>query len=174
MCDPELAFSADDCPPNCVVPYAPTLRSVTNLVIALCGIDCNDVVVDFGCGDGRVLIEAARQKGCRGIGYDIRREMVTASTEAAERDECCRNRLIFRYADLLQPHFECPTDATVAFMYLVPQVLRALRPKVARMFAQGRLRTCCTYLYPMAVWVPAVDPKTLPFPLFLYRFDSVR
>ena len=31
----------------------------------------DDVVLDIGCGDGRVLVAVAKVLGCRGIGVDV-------------------------------------------------------------------------------------------------------
>jgi cyclopropane fatty-acyl-phospholipid synthase-like methyltransferase len=44
------------------------------------------IVLDLGCGDGRMLILAAQKYGCRGIGYDIDPERVRISKENVTRN----------------------------------------------------------------------------------------
>src|SRR5262245_24496479 len=54
-----------------LAPYVPTPQDVVDRMLALAGVGKNDVVLDLGCGDGRIPITAAKRFGARGIGVDI-------------------------------------------------------------------------------------------------------
>ncbi|MEM7284819.1 MAG: amino acid adenylation domain-containing protein [Actinomycetota bacterium] len=51
-------------------PYLGTPTGMVGAVLALAEPGADELVVDIGCGDARVLIEAARQHGCRGRGVE--------------------------------------------------------------------------------------------------------
>ena len=46
-----------------------------------------DVVLDVGCGDGRVLVAASRLTGCRGVGVDVSPQCVEAARAMARLEE---------------------------------------------------------------------------------------
>ena len=54
-----------------LAPYVPTPQEVVERMLTLAKVTKTDVVIDLGCGDGRIPITAARVYGARGIGVDI-------------------------------------------------------------------------------------------------------
>ncbi|MEL6982720.1 MAG: class I SAM-dependent methyltransferase, partial [Actinomycetota bacterium] len=48
-----------------------TPKGLVGPLLATADIGHEDQIVDLGCGDGRVLIEAAQLLGCRGVGYEL-------------------------------------------------------------------------------------------------------
>jgi ubiquinone/menaquinone biosynthesis C-methylase UbiE len=91
-----------------------------------------DVFYDLGCGDGRVVIEAAK-RGALGVCIEIREDLIKQAIEAARAAGVVdRIRFIhgdFRYVDV--------SDATVVYMYLLTRVNEALRPKLERELRLG-------------------------------------
>jgi len=65
------AFSDEPAPRRPDVSYVPTPQKVVDRMLDLAQLTRDDVVYDLGCGDGRIVITAARQYGCRAVGYDI-------------------------------------------------------------------------------------------------------
>jgi len=53
------------------VPFVPTTQEAVEAMLKLAGLKKTDVVYDLGCGDGRIVIAAARIYGARGVGIDI-------------------------------------------------------------------------------------------------------
>src|SRR5688500_16335147 len=54
-----------------LAPYIPSSPVVVNRMLTLAKVDPKDVGYDLGCGDGRIVIAAAKQYGARGVGVDI-------------------------------------------------------------------------------------------------------
>jgi len=52
----------------------------------MAGVGPRDVVYDLGCGDGRIVIAAARQFGARGVGIDLDPNLIRSAREAAARE----------------------------------------------------------------------------------------
>src|SRR5215217_7028191 len=53
------------------VPYVPTDDAVVPAILRLAKVSSDDVIYDLGCGDGRIVIAAAKHFGCRGVGIDV-------------------------------------------------------------------------------------------------------
>jgi hypothetical protein len=51
-------------------PYLPTLTPQVTTALKLAGLDSGQTLIELGCGDGKVLIAAARQ-GLNVIGYEL-------------------------------------------------------------------------------------------------------
>jgi ubiquinone/menaquinone biosynthesis C-methylase UbiE len=91
------------------------------------------VLYDLGCGDGRIVISAARDRGARGVGIDInpvRIEEAQANAKAAG----VADRVSFRVGDLFESDFSA---ATVVTLYLLPDINRKLRPQLWRQLKVG-------------------------------------
>ena len=52
-------------------PYLPTKRKKIRRMLELAQVKPGDTIYDLGCGDGRVLIMAARKYGAFGVGVEI-------------------------------------------------------------------------------------------------------
>src|SRR5262249_32826911 len=68
-------------PPD--VRYEPTATEVVQVMLQLGKVTARDVVFDLGCGDGRIVIAAARQLGARGVCVDIDPKRIGESRENA-------------------------------------------------------------------------------------------
>ena len=108
------------------VEYVPTPEHVVAAMLELAGTQSTDVVYDLGCGDGRVVIAAAKEYGARGLGVDIdpaRIEESRANAKAAG----VADRVRFEQQDLFEMDIR---EATIVTLYLLPQLNRKLRPKL--------------------------------------------
>src|SRR5262245_60770701 len=71
-----------DAPP--LAPFVPTPQEVVDKMLKLAEVTKNDVVIDLGCGDGRIPITAAKMYGARGIGVDIDPQRIAESNANAK------------------------------------------------------------------------------------------
>ncbi len=61
--------------------FVPTPKDVVNKMLDLAQVKKTDLVYDLGCGDGRIVVAAAKRFGCKAVGYDIDPERVRESRE---------------------------------------------------------------------------------------------
>jgi cyclopropane fatty-acyl-phospholipid synthase-like methyltransferase len=108
------------------VPYIPTPQPVVNAMLRLASVRNDDVVYDLGCGDGRIVITAARDFGARGVGYDIDPRRIEEAKTAA-RSAGVSGRARFAVQDLFGADF---SEATVLTLYLLPEMNAKLLPKI--------------------------------------------
>jgi hypothetical protein len=106
------------------VPFVPTPMITVDEMLRLANVGAQDFVIDLGSGDGRIVITAARKFGARGFGVDLDGELVAQSVENA-RLAGVEDRARFLQQDLFKTDL---TQATVITMYLLPSVVRRLRP----------------------------------------------
>src|SRR5687768_18548453 len=106
--------------------YVPTPHEVVDRMLDEAKVRPTDVVYDLGCGDGRMVIAAAKKFGTRGVGIDLdpaRIKEARANAKAQGVDKL----VTFRVADLFETDLR---EATVVMLYLLPEVNRRLKPKL--------------------------------------------
>jgi ubiquinone/menaquinone biosynthesis C-methylase UbiE len=114
-------------------PYVPTPQRVVETMLGMARVTDRDFVIDLGSGDGRIVIAAAQQYGARGKGYDIDDELVARSNTKV-RDLKLEQRVLFEQRDVLQADIR---EATVITLYLLPEMMQALRGKLLRELRPG-------------------------------------
>jgi SAM-dependent methyltransferase len=115
------------------VPYIPTPPDLVRRMLTLGRVGRGDVVYDLGCGDGRIVIEAARRHGARGVGIDLDPERIREARENARRAGV-EGRVRFDQADLFATDF---SPATVVMLYLLFEVNLKLMPQLWRQLRVG-------------------------------------
>lgn len=130
------------------VPYEPTPHHVVAQMLKLAQVDANDIVYDLGCGDARIVIAAAKERGARGVCVDIDPQRIRESRANAERAGVAQ-RIVFRTADLFETELG---EATVVTLFLWPQVNLKLRPKLQRELKAGT--RVVSYVHSMDDWKP--------------------
>jgi SAM-dependent methyltransferase len=128
--------------------YEPTSMAVVPAMLRLAGVTAADVVYDLGCGDGRIVIVAAREFGARGVCVDIDPERV-AEARTNAWNAGIADRISFRTEDLLATDLR---DATVVTLYLSNDLNLALRPKLQRELRPGA--RVVSHWHAMGDWKP--------------------
>ena len=106
------------------VPYVPTRPEVVAKMLQMAHVGKDDVLYDLGCGDGRIVVTAAKLYGTHGTGVDINPERIKESRENAAR-EGVTPLVTFLQQDLFQTDIR---EATVVTLYLLSSVNLRLRP----------------------------------------------
>jgi len=112
--------------------YVPTPQEVVDEILKLANVQKSDVVYDLGCGDGRIVVSAARL-GARGVGIDINPERIQEANDNAKAAGMT-DRASFRNEDLFTTDI---SPATVVTLYLLPARLTKLRPKLWKELKPG-------------------------------------
>src|SRR5262249_3336530 len=100
------------------VPYVPTPQDVVEKMLELAEVSKNDVVYDRGCGDGRIVVTAAKKYGAKGVGIDLDPERVKDSL-ANIKEAGVGNLVEIRQGDALKVDV---SPATVVTLYMLPEV----------------------------------------------------
>jgi ubiquinone/menaquinone biosynthesis C-methylase UbiE len=114
-------------------PYIRTRSEVVTGMLQLAAVHAGDNVYDLGCGDGRIVIAAARDFGATGVGIDLDPGLIGLANANA-REAGVADRVAFRNGDLFLEDF---SDATVVTVYLGAKVNLRLKPKLLRELKPG-------------------------------------
>ncbi len=128
--------------------FIPAPPEAIEEMLKLAQIMSEDVLYDLGCGDGRILIQAAQQFGCRGVGIDIDPVRIQEARDRAKQMGV-GDRLEFRLEDLYESNF---SEATVLILYLLPHLNLKLRPQIFRQLKPGSRIVSCDF--DMGDWEP--------------------
>lgn len=118
--------------PSLDVPYVPTSQSVVNAMLDLANIQPGDIHYDLGCGDGRIVITAAK-RGAKATGIDLDPQRIKEANENAEKAGLT-GKVTFIEGDLFDFDF---SKADVLTLYLLPSVNLRLRPKILKELKPG-------------------------------------
>ena len=130
------------------VPYVPTPQTVVDAMLSLAAVNKDDVVYDLGCGDGRIVITAAKKYGARGVGIDIDPERIKEANGNAKQAGVS-DRVKFIEQDLFQSDFK---EASVVTLYLLPAINLKLRPKLLSELKPGT--RVVSHSFDMGDWKP--------------------
>lgn len=135
-------------------------------MLKLAQVGASDVVFDLGCGDGRIVIAAAKGRGARGACVDIDPRRIRESRANAERAGVT-DRIVFLNQDLLETDLG---EATVVTLFLSPEMNLKVRPKLWRELKPGT--RVVSYVHNMGDWRPReqrnVEGSYGPRKLFLW------
>lgn len=129
-------------------PYVPSPDTVVSQMLEMAGVGPDDVLIDLGSGDGRIVLTAATLRGARGLGVEIQEKLVAASIEAAARAGVA-DRARFARQDLFTTDV---SQASVVTIYLLPETVNLLRDKLQRELRPGT--RVISHDYPIAGWLP--------------------
>ncbi|MDD4777821.1 MAG: methyltransferase domain-containing protein [Fermentimonas sp.] len=130
------------------VPYVPTPQKVVDGMLELADVKKGEVVYDLGCGDGRIVITAAKDFGATGIGVDLNPERIEeANANAVEAK--VENKVTFHQGDLFNFDF---SKADVLTLYLLPDVNLKLKPKILAEMKPGS--RVVSHAFTMGDWEP--------------------
>ncbi len=133
---------------NIAGPYVPTPWVIVEAMLKLADIRPGDVVYDLGSGDGRLVIQAAKRYGARGVGVEYQKELVERATKAAA-DEGVADRVKFIQGDLFEADVK---EASVVMLYLLPSFTTRVATKLrAELKAGARI---VSHDYPLSPWPP--------------------
>jgi len=117
------------------VVYVATPSDVVARMLRLANVTEDDVVYDLGCGDGRIVVRAARQYGARGVGYDINPLRVAESLRNVRRNQV-ESLVTIERRDIFTVDL---SPATVVTLYLLPEMNERLIPQLKELQPGSRI-----------------------------------
>lgn len=130
--------------------FVPTPHDVVEVMLRLADVKKNDVVYDLGCGDGRIVIAAAKMAGVKAYGFDIDPVMVAKSKENVKK-EGVEKLVTIREKDIFDLDLR---PASVVTLYLLPELNVRLVPQLNQMKPGSRI---VSHDFDMEGYVPDVE-----------------
>lgn len=154
-----------------LAPYIPTPQDVVDRMLEVAEVTKNDTVYDLGCGDGRIVITAAKKFGARGVGIDIDKDRINESRRNA-RDAGVASLVRFEQGDILNADV---SSATVVTLYLVSSGNLKLRPLLTKQLQPGA--RIVSHAFGMGDWQPDkvdkfTDARGDQRTIYLWRADG--
>ena len=115
------------------IAYIPCNQEIVEAILEFAQINSEDVIYDLGCGDGRILITAAKKYGTRGVGIDIDPKLVEQAKQKAIKNRVDKQLEIY-LQNLFISNF---ADADVIFIYLLPHLKLRLRHQLWKQLKPG-------------------------------------
>jgi ubiquinone/menaquinone biosynthesis C-methylase UbiE len=156
------------------VPYVPTPIEVVDRMLEFGAVNKGDIVYDVGSGDGRIVIQAAKKYGAKGVGIEMDGQLVELARGKATR-EGVDHLVEFRQGDALKADV---SSATVVTLYMLPSFNEKLRPVLERQLKPGT--RVVVHDYPIDGWkpvkweeMPLMDtrPEVMPHKHILYLYE---
>jgi len=115
--------------------YVPTPDDVVAKMLEVVGVTKDDLVYDPGCGDGRIVITAAKKYGCRGVGIELSPKLVREARANAVRNDVAQRVQILE-EDIYAVDM---SKATVVTLYLLPGMNVKLIPQLQKLKPGARI-----------------------------------
>ena len=109
--------------------FVPTPQEVVDKMLELAEVTKDDLIYDLGCGDGRIVVTAAKKYGCRGVGYDIDPERVIESLENVKENNV-QKLVRIEQKDIFTLDL---SDASVISLYLLSSLNVKLIPQLEKL-----------------------------------------
>jgi len=147
--------------------YVATPQPVVEAMLRAAAVKPGETVYDLGCGDGRIVITAARSFGARAVGFDLNVELIQSARALAVTANV-RHMATFRLADMFTVDL---SPADVVALFLRPETNQRLLPQLRQLKPGARVVTY-EFKIPgyepahteLVEYVPGVKGKVLVWP----------
>ena len=133
------------------VGFVPTRPAVAEAMLDMAKVTSTDVVYDLGCGDGQIVMAAAK-RGARVVGVDIDPQRVKEA-QANVKKAGLADRATIIQGDIFDPAINV-SEASVVTLYLLAASNVKLRPILTKTLRPGA--RIVTHNYPIGDWEPDV------------------
>ncbi|MEJ7731966.1 MAG: methyltransferase domain-containing protein [Polyangiaceae bacterium] len=117
------------------IEYVPTPENVVDKMLEAAKIGKDDVLYDLGCGDGRIVVAAAKRYGIKAKGFDIDPERVKESRANVEKNKV-GHLVTIEQKDIFTLDL---TPASVVTLYLLPELNVRLIPQLDKLKPGSRI-----------------------------------
>jgi predicted RNA methylase len=115
--------------------YVPTPQPVVDKMLEMAEVKKGDVVYDLGCGDGRIVVTAAKKYGVKAVGFDIDPQRVKEALENVKSNKV-EHLVTIKQEDIFKLDLR---EANVVTLYLLPDLNVRLMPQLARLKPGSRI-----------------------------------
>jgi SAM-dependent methyltransferase len=147
--------------------FVPTPQRVINAMLKLAKVNRSDVVYDLGCGDGRIVVSAARL-GARSVGIDIDPQRIREANARIKAAGLGKRAKVMQ-GDLFETDI---SDASVVTLYLLSSLNLKLRPKLLSELRPGT--RIVSHGFDMGDWKPEKSVDVGGSTIHLWRVPEKR
>ena len=115
--------------------FVPTPQAVVDKMLEMAEVKKDDVVYDLGCGDGRIVVSAAKKYGCKATGFDIDPARIKESNENVKKNKV-EDLVQIKQEDIFKLDL---TKASVVTLYLLPDLNVRLIPQLEKLKPGSRI-----------------------------------
>lgn len=153
-----------------VAPFVESPQEVVRKMLQLAETKPDDILYDLGCGDGRIIVTAARDYGVRCIGIELRDDLVRRAREEVKRQNL-ESRIQIINADFFDVDV---SKADIVTLYLTTSANEKLRPKLERELQEGT--RVVSHDYEIRGWVPTRISRDNPpgHTIYYYVYRRLR
>jgi len=117
------------------VVYVPTPQEVVDRMLEMAQVTKDDLVYDLGCGDGRIVVTAAKKYECRAFGFDVDPRRIKESNENVEKNGV-GDLVTIQQKDIFTLDL---SDVDVVTLYLLPSLNVKLIPQLEKLKPGSRI-----------------------------------
>jgi predicted RNA methylase len=115
--------------------FVPTPQEVVDKMLEMAEIKPNDVVYDLGCGNGIIVVTAAKKYGVKAVGFDINPERIKEALEKVRANHV-EDLVTIKQADIFTLDL---SEASVVTLYLLPTLNVKLMPQLEKLKPGSRI-----------------------------------
>jgi len=115
--------------------FVPTPDEVVQKMLEMAEVKKDDLVYDLGCGDGRIVVAAAKKYGCRAVGFDIDPERIKEARENV-KENGVESLVTIEHKDIFTLDLSA---ANVITLYLLPELNVKLIPQLEKLKPGSRI-----------------------------------
>jgi SAM-dependent methyltransferase len=131
---------------KCRILYVPSEQVVVEKMLQMAKVKKDDIVYDLGCGDGRIVITAAKKYGAKGVGVDIDPDRIKDCLENLKKAKLTDKQVDFREGDALK--VKDLENASVIMLYMLPEFMEKLEPQLKKRLKPGTRIVAHDYPFP--------------------------
>ncbi|EFA77085.1 hypothetical protein PPL_09838 [Heterostelium album PN500] len=174
----------DDPLPGQCCPYATTSPVTIERSLIMINCDKDDILLDVGCGDGRIAIYAAKHYGIKSIGIDVNPDLIEkANSDAKEAD--VSHLVLFKVQSFAEESFDFKLSTidkefakdckhiypTIITCYLIPKALKIIEPRIKDLVRHNCLESTTSQSEILTNTRPITAHKDIRVALFVFEME---
>lgn len=179
LCHERRPAGTDPSSSRLAAPISPTPDPVIDAFLPWLDLAPDSLFIDLGCGDGRWLIAAHKQTGCRGLGVDVDEERLKMAKEAI-REGALEGRVQVRQRDVFEFVMECDDvrEADAIVLYLFREAIVEMGALLRRRLFAGNRKggdkkvQILSVGFALTGWVPKHEEKINGIWVYLYSNNN--